>query len=72
MRSVRLWIAYDGTDYEGWQRQASGNTIQEEVEGAFRALVGEAVTVHGSGRTDAGVHELSQCAHVQIERGPPT
>lgn len=72
MRSVRLWIAYDGTDYEGWQRQASGNTIQEEVEGAFRALVGEAVTVHGSGRTDAGVHALSQCAHVQIERGPPT
>ncbi|MCA8972924.1 MAG: tRNA pseudouridine(38-40) synthase TruA, partial [Planctomycetes bacterium] len=72
MRTVRLWIAYDGTEYAGWQRQAAGDTIQEEIEGAFRALVGSAVTVHGAGRTDAGVHALSQCAHVQIDRGPPT
>lgn len=67
-----MWIAYDGTEYAGWQRQAGADTIQEEVEAAFRALVGREVTVHGAGRTDAGVHALSQSAHVQIDRGPPT
>lgn len=72
MRTVRLWVAYDGTNYAGWQRQVGADTIQEELERAFGALLGRAVTVHGAGRTDSGVHALSQSAHVQIEKGPPS
>ena len=72
MRTVRLWIAYDGTNYAGWQRQVGADTIQEELERAFGALLGTAVAVHGAGRTDSGVHALSQSAHVQIDKGPPS
>ena len=72
MRTLRLWIAYDGTAYAGWQRQAGADTIQELVERALASLVGTEVTLHGAGRTDAGVHAFAQSAHVKIERGPPT
>ena len=72
MRTVRFWVAYDGTNYAGWQRQAGANTVQEELEAAFRTLQGGEVTVHGAGRTDAGVHAFSQSAHVQVCGGPPS
>lgn len=66
MQSYLLTVAYDGTAYAGWQRQAGFDTIQERLEEAFEVLVGEPVIVHGSGRTDAGVHALRQCAHVRL------
>jgi tRNA pseudouridine38-40 synthase len=64
MRTLKLTLAYDGTDYVGWQRQANGTSIQQLVEEAFAPLVGSAPTVAGAGRTDAGVHALGQVASV--------
>ncbi|HEY5707131.1 MAG TPA: tRNA pseudouridine(38-40) synthase TruA [Terrimicrobiaceae bacterium] len=63
---LRLTIAYDGGPYAGWQSQLSGNTVQDILESAFRKIAGTRVIVHGSGRTDAGVHALGQCAHVEV------
>src|SRR5262249_40941582 len=61
-------VAYDGTDYVGWQRQASGVSIQGLVEDALRELDGRQVDVMGAGRTDAGVHALGQTASFSLER----
>jgi tRNA pseudouridine38-40 synthase len=66
MRSVRLTIAYDGTGYVGWQRQESGESIQGWLEDALGKIDGSRVTVHGAGRTDAGVHALAQVASARI------
>ncbi len=66
MRTVRLTLAYDGTGYVGWQRQAVGRSIQGELEGALAEIEGRPVTVHGAGRTDAGVHALGQVASVRL------
>jgi tRNA pseudouridine38-40 synthase len=63
---LRLTIAYDGGPYAGWQSQAAGNAVQDFLEKAFREIAGTRVAVHGSGRTDAGVHALGQCAHVEV------
>ena len=68
MPSFRITLAYDGTDYAGWQRQASGATIQGLLEDALRELDERDVTVTGAGRTDAGVHALGQVAAFAIER----
>ncbi len=63
-RTIRLLIAYDGSGYHGWQRQRQGEpTIQEALELRLSSLCEEAVTVHGAGRTDAGVHALAMVAH---------
>lgn len=72
MRTVRLWISYDGTDYAGWQRQSNGEAIQEVIERALALITGDTLTVHGAGRTDAGVHAFAQSAHVRLAKGPPT
>jgi tRNA pseudouridine38-40 synthase len=56
MRNIRLLIAFDGTGYCGWQRQQHGATIQGEIENRLRRMTGESVSLHGAGRTDAGVH----------------
>ena len=62
-RNYRLLIAYDGTDYQGWQRQARAPTIQGTIEEVLRRLTQESVTLTGAGRTDAGVHAWGQVAH---------
>ena len=59
----KLIIEYDGTDFCGWQRQKNDPTIQGTIEAALQRMTRTAVTLHGSGRTDAGVHALGQCAH---------
>jgi tRNA pseudouridine38-40 synthase len=74
MRTLRLTIQFDGTAYVGWQRQQTGTSIQGLIESALEPIEGAAVTVHGAGRTDAGVHALGQVAHVSLTAAlePPT
>ena len=63
MQNYKLTLSYDGTRYSGWQRQGNtGNTIQAKLEAALGQVLGGAVEVNGSGRTDAGVHALGQVA----------
>jgi tRNA pseudouridine38-40 synthase len=66
VRTLKITLAYDGTAYVGWQRQAAGASIQGLLEGAIARIEGEAVTVAGAGRTDAGVHALGQVASVVV------
>lgn len=66
MRYV-LKIAYDGTAYAGWQRQKNAPSIQEILENAVQAALGEEVRITGSGRTDAGVHAAGQVCHFDSE-----
>lgn len=65
-RTLKLTIAYDGTRFVGWQRQAEGESIQGLIEEALSRFEGAPVTVHGAGRTDAGVHALGQVASVEL------
>jgi tRNA pseudouridine38-40 synthase len=67
-RRLKLIVAYDGAPFSGWQSQLNGNGIQDHLERAFKRIAGEAVRVHGAGRTDAGVHALAQCAHVDLAK----
>ena len=68
MPHFRIVLAYDGTDYVGWQRQANGVSIQALIEDALHSIDGRAVAVAGAGRTDSGVHALGQVAAFTIER----
>jgi tRNA pseudouridine38-40 synthase len=67
MRTLKLTIAYDGTSFVGWQRQAEGDSIQGLLEAALARFEGAPVAVHGAGRTDAGVHALGQTASVTLD-----
>jgi tRNA pseudouridine38-40 synthase len=60
MRHFKLTIAYDGTDFHGWQFQADKPTIQGEIVAVLRRLTQENIQLLGAGRTDAGVHALGQ------------
>ncbi|MBW4610352.1 MAG: tRNA pseudouridine(38-40) synthase TruA [Hassallia sp. WJT32-NPBG1] len=60
---VALVIQYLGTHFHGWQRQLQQRTVQEEIEKAISVILGYHVTLHGAGRTDAGVHAAAQVAH---------
>lgn len=60
---LKLTIAYDGADFGGWQVQLNADTIQERIEKAIAEVAKEPIRLHGSGRTDAGVHALGQIAH---------
>ncbi|AFY33890.1 tRNA pseudouridine(38-40) synthase TruA [Calothrix sp. PCC 7507] len=62
---VALVIQYQGTHFHGWQRQNQQRTVQEEVETAIAQVLGYHVTLHGAGRTDAGVHAAAQVAHFE-------
>jgi len=72
MRVLKLTLAYDGTRFIGWQRQADGESIQGLLEEALARFEGAAVTVHGAGRTDAGVHALGQVASASVTFTHPT
>lgn len=63
---LKFIVSYDGTPFSGWQSQPSGKGVQDLIEKAFLQIVGKRVLVHGAGRTDAGVHALGQCAHVDV------
>jgi tRNA pseudouridine38-40 synthase len=69
MRTLKLTLAYDGTRFVGWQRQAEGESIQGALEQALARFEGSNVIVHGAGRTDAGVHALGQVATVAVSFG---
>lgn len=72
MKSYRLTVAYDGTDFHGFQRQPGGlPTIQSELEQAASSLFGEPVALTGSGRTDAGVHARGQCVSFKAQTRIP-
>ena len=63
LRNIRLLIAYDGTDFSGWQCQHAARTVQSETEKTLEKLHKHKVNLTGSGRTDAGVHARSQYAN---------
>lgn len=71
MPTYLLTIAYDGTAYAGWQRQAGVDTVQQRLETAAAVVFGEPVHVEGSSRTDAGVHALGMAAHLRPPRAMP-
>jgi tRNA pseudouridine38-40 synthase len=66
MRTFKIIVSYDGTDYSGFQRQANARSVQAELETALRPIEGRSVTVAGAGRTDAGVHALGQVASFKL------
>ena len=68
MTRYKLILEYDGGGFVGWQRQDNGPSIQGALEEAVLGFCGERVTLHGAGRTDAGVHALGQVAHLDIAK----
>jgi tRNA pseudouridine38-40 synthase len=66
MRTFKIILSYDGTDFSGFQRQANARSVQAELERALAAIEGKHVTVAGAGRTDAGVHALGQVASFKL------
>lgn len=71
LRRLRLVLAYDGTEFHGWQRQAGVRTVQEVLEDVLRHVLRHPVQVAGASRTDAGVHALRQVAAVTTNVGMP-
>jgi len=74
IRNIKLTIAYDGTDFHGWQRQSDSlqtvndtRTVQEEIERALEKMHGKPIALSGSGRTDSGVHAVGQAANFQTD-----
>jgi tRNA pseudouridine38-40 synthase len=68
VRNVKIILKYDGSNYQGWQIQAQGRTIQSELTRVLSVLDHRPVTVHGAGRTDSGVHAEGQVASFLLER----
>ncbi|MCU6711699.1 tRNA pseudouridine(38-40) synthase TruA [Paenibacillus sp. J5C_2022] len=71
MRNIAIKVSYDGTDFNGYQIQPRGRTVQGELEKAIRHLSGEEVTLIGSGRTDAGVHAMGQVCNFRTTSAIP-
>lgn len=71
MRTIKLIIEYDGTNYAGWQIQPNGLAVQQVIEEALHRLLGERVRVRSSGRTDAGVHARGMVAAFQTTTNLP-
>ena len=61
-QNVLIKIEYDGTNFSGWQIQPDARTVQGEIEHVLKYIAGEDVHIHGTSRTDSGVHALGQCA----------
>ena len=72
-KNIKLVIAYDGTGYAGWQRQAAGRGlgVQQVIEDTLGKLLGDVTHITGAGRTDAGVHALGQVANFYTESSLP-
>ena len=70
-KNVLIRIEYDGTDFSGWQKQPSQRTVQGEIEHVLRYIAMEDVPIHGTSRTDAGVHALGQCASFEWNSAMP-
>jgi tRNA pseudouridine38-40 synthase len=66
MRTIKLIVQYDGGDFVGWQRQGKGVSVQGLIEEALSTIDGAPVTLHGAGRTDAGVHAMGQVASARM------
>ena len=67
-RNIKITLQYDGSRYDGWQKQGNTeNTIQGKLEAMLLKMAGEEVEVHGSGRTDAGVHAKGQVANFHVD-----
>jgi len=71
-RKIKLTIAYDGTDYHGWQSQRNATTIEARLTESIERLTARQTRLYGSSRTDAGVHALGQVAHFSIDCPVPT
>ena len=67
MRTFKLLVSYDGTNYFGWQAQSGQRSVQETIEAAIARVTGESVRILASGRTDSGVHALGQVVSVRLE-----
>ena len=65
---IRITVEYDGSNYCGWQLQAGQDSIQARLEAALERIFSQKIRVHGSGRTDAGVHALGQVAAFELPR----
>ena len=70
MPMIRLTLAYDGTDFAGWQRQRNGLSVQEALETALQKITGHPVSCRAAGRTDAGVHAMGQVVSFRLDRAP--
>ena len=71
MRTIRLIVEYDGTGYAGWQVQPNGLAVQEVIEAALQRMLGQAVRLQSSGRTDAGVHAYAMVAAFRTDKALP-
>lgn len=72
MKNYKLIFAYDGSRYKGWQKLGLGEkTIQGTIENAIGSLIGRKVEIHGSGRTDAGVHANGQVVNMKVQKAVP-
>src|SRR6059036_4237142 len=72
VRNIKLVLAYDGSEFSGWQVQPDAATIQGKLASAIGRITAEKVLPQGSGRTDAGVHALAQVASFVTESSVPT
>jgi len=68
MPRYKILIEYEGTRYNGWQKQPKGITVQGEIEAALSRILGRELAIYGQGRTDSGVHALGQVAHFDTDK----
>ncbi len=71
-RRLKLTLQYDGTEFQGWQFQPNGPSVQQTLEEALEKLLGQRLRVHSAGRTDSGVHALAMPVHFDVDHPIPT